>query len=289
VDDSSKEPGIPQQIAFILLPPPPNWHHINPITLPEESSLSQMGEEKPESFWLPDAFRNEDSIYFMSAKHRGDMYHLRAAMQLEGKGYSLVLYEADIAENSKTKDTQDYLKHSAKLNSKQFFFVPWDYNKIRGDDELKEKDFAKCCLNGDPYDGKDITKLTPKAYGEFASTELIAEGSKSNGLPHSIREGMFLLTSETKRYLQGKFDNMFQREWKIRPDDASKSTILVVDRDTGRSPDGVYPELDTGTGISSIRQIVKEMLRKPNGDCKLTVISVGLQVKARGLASGSTG
>ncbi|RYP11823.1 hypothetical protein DL767_011438 [Monosporascus sp. MG133] len=231
------------------------------------------GGGKPRSFWLPEAFQKEDSIYFMSAKHRGDMYHLRAAMQLEGKGYSLVLYEADISKNSKTEDTQDYLKHSATRNGKHFFFAPWDYNKICGEAEPQEKDFANCCLDGDPYDGKDIKKLTPKAYGEFGSTQLIAEASKSNGLPDSIREGMFLLTSETKKYLQGKFDDMFETEWNIQPDDASKSTILVVARDAGRSPDGVYPELDTGTGISTIRRIVEKT--PLNGGCKLAVISCG--------------
>jgi hypothetical protein len=48
-------------------------------------------EEEKEALWLPKAFKDAGSIYFMSARHRGDMYHLCAAMLLKDKGYSLVL------------------------------------------------------------------------------------------------------------------------------------------------------------------------------------------------------
>ncbi|XXG96349.1 hypothetical protein Hte_002631 [Hypoxylon texense] len=233
-----------------------------------------MGEENKKSLWLPEAFKDEGSIYFMSAKHRGDMYHLRAAMQLEGKGYSLVLCEADMSEKRTTKDTEDYLKHSTRRNKKHFFIVPWANNIIRGEKKPEEKRFHDCCLDGNTYDGKDIQRLSLRIYGEFDSTKLIADASKSNGLPKQIWEGMFLLTNGTKEYLQSSFKTIFE-EWKIYPDNERKSTILAVNRETGRSIDGVYPELDTGNGISMIRAIA-EKTPKLNGKCKLSVISCGL-------------
>ncbi|KHN98864.1 uncharacterized protein MAM_03326 [Metarhizium album ARSEF 1941] len=196
-------------------------------------------------------------------------------MMLQNRGYSLVLYDADVSAGSKTKDTQDYLSRSVIENKKNFFFVMWDYAEISNGFSCPT-DFSKCCLNGQPYDGKGVRFLSVTPYGESFSTKLIQEASRPNGqLPKSVLQGMFLLKPESMAYLRGEFSNLFNTEWKIGPDDATKSTILVVDRDTGCQPEGVYPELDTGNGIFLVRDIVKEMAAKHTGQSTLKVISCG--------------
>ncbi|KAI1198691.1 hypothetical protein F5X97DRAFT_342388 [Nemania serpens] len=262
----------------------PKWHQMDCTTMPEEVSLGQMAKRKTEYYWLPKEFAEEKSIYFMSAEHRGDMYHLRAAMELKGKKFPLVLFDVDETEKRKTKDTEDYLTRTAEKS----FLVPWRRSKIHSAKRPKPEDFAnhKCYLNGVRYDGKDIQGLEPKGFGESDSTDLIAKETKIRGrLPEEIPKGMFILSDRAREYLRGRFVTAFNNVWSIKPDDDTKSTILAVYRDTGCNPNGVYPELDTGTGIFTIRDIAKSMQSGDGSEIKLQVISCGLKEenKTRGI------
>ncbi|KID81559.1 hypothetical protein MGU_11081 [Metarhizium guizhouense ARSEF 977] len=194
-------------------------------------------------------------------------------MLLPTRGYSLVLFDADVSATSKTKDTQDYLSRSVIHNNKNYFFVPWGYNGLTG---APPTDFTNCCLNGQPYQGAGIKKVTVEAYGESLSTILVQEASETNTqVPDCVIQGMFLLKPEYMTYLRGEFSRLFAAEWKIQADDNTKSTMLVVERDTGRQLEGVYPELDTGNGIAAVRGIVQEMMANPPPNHTLKVISCG--------------
>ncbi|EFY85736.1 hypothetical protein MAC_08206 [Metarhizium acridum CQMa 102] len=199
-------------------------------------------------------------------------------MLLPSRDYSLVLFDADVSAGSKTKDAQDYLSRSVIHNKKNFFFVSWDYAKIARS-RSPPTDFTNCCLNGQPYDGRGIRSVAVTTYGESLATRLLQDAASkpNNGLPDSVLKGMFLLNPESMDYLRTEFGKLFDKEWNIKADDNTRFTILVVDRDTGCQPEGVYPELDTGNGISVVREIVQGMMASTIGPHTLNVISCGYQ------------
>ena len=78
--------------------------------------------------WLQKASGGARPICFIDAGHQGDMHHLRAAMQLSERDYSLVLYLADITLGCKKAETQDHLQRFVDPEKRNTFFCPWDYN-----------------------------------------------------------------------------------------------------------------------------------------------------------------
>ena len=147
--------------------------------------------------------------------------------------------------------------------------------------------FENCRLNEQPYKyGNDYRQVTLSNYGEYASTVLIAEAG-SNSHPDSTENGMALLLPDTKTWLDTIFKkgadqkeaSIFKRKWDIDYK-AGKPTIVVMDRDTGRSADSVYTELDTGTGTDMVRTIVADISYQE--EQKLRVTLCGLESESKG-------
>ncbi|KAI1819784.1 hypothetical protein F4861DRAFT_543590 [Xylaria intraflava] len=195
-------------------------------------------------------------------------------MQLPERDYSVVLFEADNSPGSELGQTQDYLRWGAKKKNKNAFFTSWGQFGFSGD---RPQDLTNCSLDGEVYNNADdLTQVTLYTYGEFDSTELIEDAAKkAGGLPESIPKGMFLLEEETKAYLGKCFEKLFEPGdgWNMTPDDENKATILFLDRVTGSKPGGAYPELDSGTAITTLRDIAGKI--EPNGKCVWKVISSG--------------
>ena len=228
-----------------------------------------------ELFLPGNVFRDQDTVYYMSAKHRGDMYHMRAAMQLLGGDHSLVLYETDWVNPNKraTQDIEDYLARSTRHNQKTTFFVPWKPEKILGKKRLDATDLNNCYVNGRKLDLNPAqyrrTKVT--VIGEGDTTTQIKRANKTAAVLEKIREGMFLLQPSTKTYLNEQLKNVFEDAWGVKLD-KQKTTILALYRDTGQNPGGAYPEFDTGNGIDVIRSIGKVL---PAGGPQIRVLSCG--------------
>ncbi|RYP65029.1 hypothetical protein DL770_009085 [Monosporascus sp. CRB-9-2] len=227
---------------------------------------------------LPNAsFNDEDTVYYMSAKHRGDMYHMRAAMQLPDGNFSLVLYETDwVNPKRATQDTEDYLARSTRRNERTTFFVPWKNEKVLGVKDLDDTDLNNCYVNGVKLelDAGQYRLMNVRVIGEGDSTERIRDADKTTQVLEKIREGMFLLQPTTKTYLNGQLENVFEVKWGVQLD-KTKTTILAMYRDTGQNPGGAYPEFDTGNGIDVIRTIAGKVLH--DGEPQIRVLSSGTE------------
>ncbi|KAM0256456.1 hypothetical protein ACHAQJ_004981 [Trichoderma viride] len=240
-----------------------------------------MSNQKP-SFYVPEVIKKSDGVFLMSATHRGDMYHLRAALKLPSrKKYSVVLYNSNHENNGKpkTKDLEDYLAHSLSKNEQHIFAVPWTYNELNPKDNKRPTHFAGCFLDGKPYDGKDYDKENPHGkaiqrhelvtYNESAATGFIAKEPKDF---QAVVDGMAVLSQTLKDKLSVEFAEI----WKKSGIEAHQPAILFLYRDTGTSDSmGVYPELDTGDAIQEIRMMVNQLPSKDGK--KIKVFSCGLE------------
>ncbi|KAL7784324.1 hypothetical protein V8C37DRAFT_360999 [Trichoderma ceciliae] len=236
--------------------------------------------------YVPKVIDNGDPIYFMSATHRGDMYHLRAAMQLPSRNYSLVLFDSNHTNSNKTKtkDLEDYLTKSVLKNKKHVFVVPWTYKQLNPNGNAPPpKDFTGCFLDGEAYKGKDsdgkaIQRHNLVKYGERDSTIFI---SQQPSIPQAVVDGMAILSDTSRENLPKQFKKIWQDSG-IEP---NQPAILFQYRDTGTSKSmGVYPELDTGNAISEIRTIVDKLPTK--GSDKLKIFSCGLDGAPTGTGIG---
>lgn len=249
--------------------------------------------EKPQAknitLHVPNVFKKGDSVLLMSASHRGDMYHFRAALQVEN--FSVILYDSnhDDPKKPKTKDLEDYLAESVLKRGKHIFIVPWDYNTLHG--RTEPGSIAGCFLDGQKYnkDAQKLMNLELSTYSEKASTQIIA--SAPNRL-QDVVNGMTILGNTMNgnkcpdfKELSAKFPKVSEgfvnlwAGWTEAGVKAGKNAILLMYRDTGtRDPApvetmGVYPELDNGAATEEIERIVGEI---SENNKTLTVFTCGL-------------
>lgn len=261
--------------------------------------------EKPEpntlKLWVPNIFENDGPVFLMSATHRGDMYHFRAALQLEN--CSVILYDSNHTDDKrpKTKDLEEYLAESVLIKEKHIFIVPWGYDVLSGKN-LPPINNNDCFLDRKIYDEKErrskpIKKLQLGTYSESISTELIAYAITE--APKSLQDvvnGMTILggAMENDKFpdfekLEANFPDLstkFAELWAKWKDDkvlkveSGENAILLMYRDTGtRDPHpveemGVYPELDNGNATEEIREILAAIAKQKNKP--LTSFSCGL-------------
>jgi hypothetical protein len=257
-----------------------------------------MSNKPPNPLYVPDVFKDGDAAFLMSATHRGDMYHLRAALQV--KKFSVVLYNS----NPDTKGLEDYLTHSVLKNGNNIFIVPWEYdnskdkddsigkdeskgkNYLKGNNGVAPKGFAGCFLNGKEYTATGISKRKLKTYSESEATKFIS------GLPdplQNIGAGMAdigQISDGFEKKLLAAFTEIWKNAGIKRPEphEPKNPAILFLYRDTGTSDAmGVYPELDTGNAIKEIRDIVDKFPK--HGNDKLQIISCGLKVAPQNASS----
>ncbi|KAH6888394.1 hypothetical protein B0T10DRAFT_488090 [Thelonectria olida] len=230
-------------------------------------------DEKP-SPWLPTVMNNADkSVFLMDATHRGDMYHMRAAMQLFN--YSLCLYNC----SKDTKDLEDYLKRSVAENKKHVFLVPWTSEVLYGQTRPTSTQMQGCTLDGKTLHPTDLQQYKNSVFSENrATSEVLKRAIKQKGLPKAVSDGMAILTPASLSALNTKFGSLFKGVW-----DKNKPTILGMYRKTGTvaehgKPPGVYPELDTGNTLTEIASILPDRAGK-----KLRIVSCGNQEKLPGI------
>ncbi|KAH7127631.1 hypothetical protein EDB81DRAFT_908015 [Dactylonectria macrodidyma] len=232
---------------------------------------------QPIPLYVPKVLNNDEPVFVMSATHRGDMYHLRAAMQLQSSKYSLVLYNS----TPETKDLETYLTLSVLANNKHIFIVPWTYEELNA--KQSPQCFDNCFLDEQPYDGKDSdgTVITRHNLVKFGETDATLFVSKEKSLPPAVRDGMAVISKASKNSLAPKFKTLLEETWGINP---GQSAIVVMYRDTGTSKTmGVYPELDSGTP-EEIDAIVSELPQK--GSDRLKVLSCGYPSPKKGTGIG---
>lgn len=241
---------------------------------------------------VPNVFENGDPVFLMSATHRGDMYHFRAALQIEN--CSVILYDSNHtdATKPKTKDLEEYLAESVLKKGKHIFVVPWEYEVLSGKKPPPNK-IIGCFLDRKEYNkqANDFKSVSLGTYSEKASTQIIA--SAPGGFKDVVN-GMAILgdamdgdkfpnfkqLSDALPKVSEDFEKLWA-EWAKAGVKAGKNAILLMYRDTGtRDPApiktmGVYPELDNGDATEDIEKIVGEMVDKENKP--LTIFTCGLK------------
>lgn len=232
------------------------------------------------TLFVPKVFQPGNSVLLMSAKHRGDMYHFRAALQV--KDLSVILHESNYADG--TKELEDYLAELVLRNKKHILIVPWGFNVSSGKASLPSP--IKYSLDGQVYEQEQNTfELVPlDTFSENLSTELIASVPAED--LHKIINGMTILGESTANELPN-FDELSEQlskqfpevtkgfkdlwtDWIKKKKVTGRNRILLMDRDTGtRDPDegksmGVYPELDNGHATNDIKNLIAEIADKEN-------------------------
>lgn len=177
--------------------------------------------------WVPKDFANEGKIYLLPANHRGDMYHIRAAMLLEP--HNLLVYAC----SDKTKDLTTYLTRSVASENKMFL-TEWSWEMLSG--------------SKDPG-GTEHEKRKFEVISESDATTIIRGKIGSDKDAKDLAEKMIIIDQthkeEIRRYLEGLCEKLFE---------TGSGAVLIQCRDTG-TKGGIYPELDSG--IDSVKQIAQ--------------------------------
>lgn len=251
----------------------------------------QKPEPAQQTLHVPEILKNGGPVFFMSASHRGDMYHFRAALQIEN--CSVVLYDSNHSDPTKpnTEDLEKYLEKTVLKRGKHIFVASWDNKQIKGEKPLPDN-IVGCYLDGHPYNkpARVYPKTSLGTYSERASTEIIA--SAPDRL-QDVTNGMAILSDTTagekfpdfeqlsKDFsgLSTEFENQWAK-WEKAGVKTGKNAVLFMYRDTGtRNPDpvttmGVYPELDNGNATADIEKIVGEIAQMEGKP--LTIFTCGL-------------
>ncbi|KAL5346191.1 hypothetical protein ACLOAV_008457 [Pseudogymnoascus australis] len=216
----------------------------------------------PFNVWLPANFSTGSSepMYFLSASHRGDMYHIRAAMILFPA--PLFLYEC----SPKHQELEDYLTWTAKYLGQPYFKVPWDFN-IYANSKIVPSSVG--CFRGtqvrgdyheDPFLNESPQKLEPrpnvKTRGEVSSTHVFAAGITDYEFG-KIKSRMALIpnTAIENRIKQSLLP-IIQKLFPSR----GRTSVLILHRASGADLGGAYPELDTGNSMDQLIDIVSKTL-----------------------------
>ncbi|KAL7922878.1 hypothetical protein ACQKWADRAFT_291699 [Trichoderma austrokoningii] len=245
----------------------------------------------PQMLHVPKIFENGGPVFFMSAAHRGDMYHFRAALQIEN--CSVVLYDSnhDDPTRPKTEDLEKYLEKTVLKTGKHIFVASWDNDQIKGYKALPGE-IVGCYLDGEPFNklAREYPKTNLGTYSERTSTEIIASAP---GRLQDVINGMTVLSDTLIgnkfpdfNHISAKFPGLsdeFKKLWAAWQKAGVKTgenAILFMYRDTGtRDPSpvttmGVYPELDNGQATADIERIIGEIAEKEGK--QLTVFTCGL-------------
>lgn len=206
--------------------------------------------------WAPaEYFKASQPIFFMSATHRGDMYPLRAALQI--LKYSVCLY--DVTPNSQS--LVEYISKTVIANGQHIYTVPWDYNVIKSGSNTAPTLSKECKIDGTKI-VQHVQRIKFQIFSENDATRMI---SAQDTIGDNITKGMAVLSEKSKTDLGKEFEKLFTNTWHLKPDPTS---ILVLFRDTGIKG-GVHPEMDSGDGILGINEIVKNLPAKGGQHLKI--------------------
>ncbi|KFY95887.1 hypothetical protein V500_02628 [Pseudogymnoascus sp. VKM F-4518 (FW-2643)] len=229
--------------------------------------------KKPQlqNVWLPDAFLINEPvkpvIYSLQASHRGDMYHVRAAMLLEPKPLFLTDCRPGSDANS-TSSLEDYLCWTARSLGQPYFRVPWDYRTYSG--KSAPTSIVGCYFGTPapwPTGYKEFTPLLTTMrrcsitkISEGQCTRIFAKWVDKDTTAFAfarVQAGMTLFPSPA---IENQIRTLLLPIL-ISPDrfgpHRRPNGVLVLHRDSGVKPGGAYPELDTGDALLQILQTVR--------------------------------
>jgi hypothetical protein len=227
--------------------------------------------------WIPAEFQYtaDNAPFMLSANHRGDMYHIRAALIAGGHpdthpvhkhARPLILYECDDGDKG-NKQLQDYLIELARGVFKQNVLqVPWgmkDFFRMKGGPPST----ASCRVNGaalarDLDKGKDLVQqfawiVEGVATKEFAESVQNVKGEYIDKTLAPLMAGV--TTDFDMKTWEGKFEGLAPS--KVLQDivKSKHPSILIMYRETGHVEGGAYPELDSGLAMWDLVDIVKSI------------------------------
>jgi len=225
--------------------------------------------------WLPQNFNQAGLVakgtkfgsYFqMSATHRGDMYHIRAALTASaniGKPRCVLLYDCT---KDLTEQLEDYLVQAveqiniAKKIQTHIVRVSWGFDQLK--DETAKPTRGLCLLNrSEEVKAEDLVFLTKLGYNtEGGATSLFCKAllQPNSGLP------LDMAMVGDKAQVTALYQD-FQKVQAVSAPDfatpvfeakaAKTKAVLVLHRDSGQQG-GPYPELDTGKALKDILAVI---------------------------------
>jgi Asp-tRNA(Asn)/Glu-tRNA(Gln) amidotransferase B subunit len=165
----------------------------------------------------------------MSATHRGDMYHIRAAMAVKPRG--IILYESD--PSGKTRALEDYLQMSAIVSGTPCLVVTWSREDLVNGPK-KEPDFTNCTLNGAELATKTLEAIPISFISEGGATEVIAKNVNTVDQMNKVIEYMALPGHANERTeLEKAFTQIVETNKLFQDVKKGLKTVLILFRDTG--------------------------------------------------------
>lgn len=177
---------------------------------------------------------DNQEIYLLSATHRGDMYHIRAAMALEP--HPLCLYDCP----SKPNDLMAYLGKSRSASS------------ARSISEDPATSFQTTLnwkvLAGQSAPSPEYRKVTFPIISESGATDIFSANMSMGTSGPNVSAAMAIVDANIKPIVEASMGKNLQAIFP--PQGPKMKTVLVLHRDTGTQAGGIYPELDSGAALS---------------------------------------
>ncbi|KAJ5785868.1 uncharacterized protein N7503_011080 [Penicillium pulvis] len=208
----------------------------------------------------------KNSIFMLSATHRGDMYQVRAAMIAQVRvdkkvARYLYLHDCPYVPN----DLIEYLKAIAQKLRMPYFLVSYGRETLQA--SARPPRDGRCIL-GVPQEKagfkETILDLNNDGSLTFQNISFITEGyatlrmadivstDESRAIWNAVKANMTIVQG-SEDVLHQMFENSNTHLFGQWPKpNSDQRTILVLHRDSGKGKDGPYPEYDTGEALAQI-------------------------------------
>ena len=218
-------------------------------------------DRKNVSIWCPSELP-DGAFYFISATHRGDMYHVRVAMQLNP--LPLYLYDCQAS----TQQLEQYLDLSQLPGQLPVVRVPWTWETLsnRGKAPVGGPAAFGPIISGKPFDPSEMRIRTTDILSEGSATLIIADQLKTGGpaIPDRIRAAVAIISDARKAAVRVALEKLLPTVFSNIP--ADRNNVLILHRDTGASsPTGAYPELDSGVAINQLAKMLRDFPKDCGG------------------------
>ncbi|KAJ5992759.1 hypothetical protein N7451_008483 [Penicillium sp. IBT 35674x] len=208
----------------------------------------------------------KNSIFMLSATHRGYMYPVRAAIIAQirvDKKVARYLYIHDCP--NVPNDLMEYLKAIAQKLRIPYFFVSYGRENVQA--SARPPRDGRCTL-GVSQEGagykETILDLNNDGSLAFRHISFITEGyatlrkadvvstDESRAIWNGVNADMTIVqgSEDVLHQMFGNANTHLFGQWP-KPNSDQK-TILVLHRDSGKGKDGPYPEYDTGEALAQI-------------------------------------
>ncbi|MCC2546300.1 DUF4157 domain-containing protein [Hymenobacter sp. BT175] len=175
--------------------------------------------------WVPTALESAEAIYLIDAAHRGDMYHIRAALAVQP--LPVLIYNC-----TAPNDLVHYLSQGGKLAGTLVMTMAW--NPAVDEPPVEQAD-AYVSKKEDGF----------RIISESAATTVLA----GKGTPKNTADKMSSVPEELQEEIKVKIPEVFGAK--------QGNAALVMFRDSGEKS-AVYPELDSGGALSELATMINE-------------------------------